>query len=297
MVTHAFFKALMFLGSGSVIHGMHEQQDMRKMGMLRKFMPITAITFIIGWLAIAGVPPFAGFWSKDEILLNAWHKSPSLWVVGLLTALLTAYYMTRQVILVFFSEARWDSHAEEHGAHGEFKPHESPAIMLLPLVALAGLSVVGGAINLPFSQSVKRLETWLEPVIGESEVKWSSSPSFKITLAVFAVVAALVGIAGAVAVYQKKRVKAVEPAILADAWRVDRTYAAFVGGPGRTFFELVTLADSRGVDGAVNGIASEARNFGTILRKLQTGFVRRYAIGISVGAIALVAWFVSRGMF
>ena len=297
MVTHAFFKALMFLGSGSVIHGMHEEQDMRRMGMLRKFMPVTAITFIIGWLAIAGVPPLAGFWSKDEILLNAWHKSPALWAVGLVTALLTAYYMTRQVIMVFFSDARWESHAEEHGAHGEFKPHESSPIMLLPLVVLAGLSVVGGAINLPFSSSVKRLEIWLEPVVGEAETKWSSSPSFKVTLAVVAVLAGLVGIAGAIAVYQKKRAKAIEPAILADAWRVDKTYAAFMGGPGRKVFDLITLADARGVDGAVNGIASEARNFGTVLRKLQTGFVRRYAIAISVGAIALVAWFVSRGMF
>jgi NADH-quinone oxidoreductase subunit L len=128
MVTHAFFKALLFLGSGSVIHGMHHEQDMRKMGALRKLMPITAITFIIGWLAIAGVPPFAGFWSKDEILLFAYDKSPVLYVVGLVTALLTAYYMTRQVIMVFFGEARWHDAHEEHGAHGEFSvsPHESP---------------------------------------------------------------------------------------------------------------------------------------------------------------------------
>ena len=107
MVTHAFFKALLFLGSGSVIHGMHDEQDMRRMGALRKLMPITAATFIVGWLAIAGVPPFAGFWSKDEILLFALDKSPVLWALGLVTALLTAYYMTRQVIMVFFGEARW----------------------------------------------------------------------------------------------------------------------------------------------------------------------------------------------
>ena len=108
MVTHAFFKALLFLGSGSVIHGMHDEQDMRRMGALRKLMPITAVTFIVGWLAIAGVPPFAGFWSKDEILLFAFDKSPVLYVLGLVTALLTAYYMTRQVIMVFFGEARWN---------------------------------------------------------------------------------------------------------------------------------------------------------------------------------------------
>ncbi len=123
MVTHAFFKALMFLGSGSVIHGMHDEQDIRKMGKLLKLMPVTASTFIVGWLAIAGVFPFSGFWSKDEILLFALVKSPVLYVIGLITAILTAFYMTRQVIMVFFGEAKWESHAEEHGAHGEFKPH------------------------------------------------------------------------------------------------------------------------------------------------------------------------------
>ena len=116
MITHAFFKALLFLGSGSVIHGMHDEQDMRKMGKLAKLMPITCGTFIIGWLAIAGVPPFAGFWSKDEILLFAGAESWALYVLIYATALLTALYMTRQVIMTFFGTARWESHAEEHGA-------------------------------------------------------------------------------------------------------------------------------------------------------------------------------------
>ncbi|MEA2717722.1 MAG: NADH-quinone oxidoreductase subunit, partial [Actinomycetota bacterium] len=107
MVTHAFFKALLFLGAGSVIHGMHDEQDMKRMGGLRTWMPITSGTFIVGWLAIAGVPPFSGFWSKDDILLNAFDKSPALWFVGLVTALLTAYYMSRQVFLVFYGDERW----------------------------------------------------------------------------------------------------------------------------------------------------------------------------------------------
>ena len=126
MVTHAFFKALLFLGSGSVIHGMHDEQDMRRMGLLRKFLPITAATFIVGWLAIAGVPPFAGFWSKDEILLFALAKSPALYIVGLVTALLTAYYMTRQVVMVFFGKARWEDHAADHGAHGDVQAAREP---------------------------------------------------------------------------------------------------------------------------------------------------------------------------
>src|SRR4051812_27786298 len=134
MITHAFFKALLFLGSGSVIHGMHDEQDMRRMGRLRALLPVTAITFMVGWLAIAGVPPFAGFWSKDEILQFSLAKSPALYFLGLVPALLTAYYMTRQVVMVFFGEAKWEDHAPDHGAHGELKPHESPPIMLGPLV-------------------------------------------------------------------------------------------------------------------------------------------------------------------
>ena len=177
MVTHAFFKALLFLGAGSVIHGMHDEQDMRWMGMLRKAMPVTAATFIVGWLAIAGVPPLAGFWSKDEILLFSLAKSPALYIVGLVTAVLTAYYMTRQVILVFFGKARWEDHAPEHGAHGEFKgPHESPWIMLFPLVVLAAASIVGGIIQLPDVTWIPdvlghRLELWLEPVVEFGEAR------------------------------------------------------------------------------------------------------------------------------
>src|SRR5207253_7767325 len=104
MVTHAFFKALLFLGAGSVIHGLHDEQDMKRMGALRRYMPVTASTFIVAWLAIAGIPPFAGFWSKDDILLNAWDKSVWLWAVGVVAAVLTAYYMSRQVFLVFFGD-------------------------------------------------------------------------------------------------------------------------------------------------------------------------------------------------
>ena len=183
MVTHAFFKALLFLGSGSVIHGMHDEQDMRRMGLLRKFLPITAATFIVGWLAIAGVPPFAGFWSKDEILLFALAKSPALYVVGLVTALLTAYYMTRQVIMVFFGEARWEDRAAEHGAHGDFKPHESPWIMLFPLVVLAGAvdrrRDHPAAVRAWIPDSTARLEHWLEPVVefGEARHRAARGPT------------------------------------------------------------------------------------------------------------------------
>ncbi|MFM8870015.1 MAG: NADH-quinone oxidoreductase subunit L, partial [Actinomycetota bacterium] len=238
MVTHAFFKALLFLGSGSVIHGMHHEQDMRRMGALRKVMPITAFTFIIGWLAIAGVPPFAGFWSKDEILLYAFANNRALYVVGVITALLTAYYMTRQVIMVFYGEARWNDHSDNHGAHGDFKPHESPKIMLFPLVVLAVLSAVGGAMQLPFSKSTHFLEHWLEPVIefGEADIKKSWAYDNKWLLLGLAVVIACAGIAASIAVYAKKKAKAIEPAILADAWRYDAAVSSLVGGPGKAAF-------------------------------------------------------------
>ncbi len=153
MITHAFFKALLFLGSGSVIHGMHNEQDMRRMGALRKVMPITAATFIVGWLAIAGVPPFAGFWSKDDILLAAYDKSPVLWAVGLVTALLTAYYMTRQVIMVFYGKARWHDATKSTARTATSSRTRARRSCWLPLVVLAVLSIVGGAINLPFSHA------------------------------------------------------------------------------------------------------------------------------------------------
>ena len=298
MVTHAFFKALLFLGSGSVIHGMHHEQDMRRMGALRKLMPVTAITFIIGWLAIAGVPPFAGFWSKDEILLYVYANNRGLYVVGLITALLTAYYMTRQVIMVFYGEAKWKDHAHEHGAHGDFEPHESPKIMLIPLVVLAGLSVVGGAMQLPFSSKLHFLEHWLAPVVhdAEADIKKTWAYDNKYILLGVAVIVAFAGIAAAYAVYAKKKVKAIELAILEQAWMYDAAAAKLVGGPGRAAFNAVAWADSRIVDGAVNGTATFVRGVAGQVRKSQSGFTRVYAALMTIGAVALLAWFVLRGI-
>jgi len=298
MVTHAFFKALLFLGSGSVIHGMHHEQDMRKMGALRKLMPITGFTFIIGWLAIAGIPPFAGFWSKDEVLLYAFANNRLLWLIGVITALLTAYYMTRQVIMVFFGEARWNDHAEENGAHGDHTPHESPWTMVTPLVVLAGLSIVGGAMQLPFSKSTHFLEHWLEPVIHHSEVSISGSWAYsnKWLLLVVAIIIAVAGVVASIAVYAKGKFKVIEPKILADAWRYDSAVSAIVGGPGRAAFGGVAAFDAKIVDGAVNGIGTEVRAASGLLRKMQSGLVRSYAFVIGLGAVALLAWFLLRGI-
>jgi NADH-quinone oxidoreductase subunit L len=298
MVTHAFFKALLFLGSGSVIHGMHHEQDMRRMGALRKLMPVTAITFIIGWLAIAGVPPFAGFWSKDEILLYVYANNRGLYVVGLVTALLTAYYMTRQVIMVFYGEAKWKNNARDHGAHGDFEPHESPKIMLFPLVVLAGLSVVGGAMQLPFSKKLHFLEHWLAPVVEESEADIHKTWAYenKYVLLVIAVLVAATGIAAAFAVYAKKKAKAIEPRVLEQAWFYDAGAAKLIGGPGRAAFNAVAWADTHIVDGAVNGTATLVRNVAGQVRKSQSGFTRLYAALMAVGAVALLAWFIYRGV-
>jgi NADH-quinone oxidoreductase subunit L len=289
MVTHAFFKALLFLGSGSVIHGMHDEQDIRRMGGLRKYMPITAATFIVGWLAIAGVPPFSGFWSKDEILLFAYNANPALWAIGLVTALLTAFYMSRQVFLVFFGEERFE-HEGDHAVH----PHESPWLMTAPLVILAGLAIVGGIIQIPLHEDLHFLEEWLHPVISNNEAVLDVSTGTKVGLAVVAVLAGIAGIFLAARVYLQKRIKPVEPEILEQAWYYDRTIAAFMGGPGRQGFEAVATFDAEIVDGAVNGVGAAVRGSGKGLRLLQTGFVRTYALGVGIGAVGLLVYFLTR---
>ncbi|HEY7626045.1 MAG TPA: NADH-quinone oxidoreductase subunit L, partial [Ilumatobacteraceae bacterium] len=287
MVTHAFFKALLFLGSGSVIHGIHNEQDMRYMGALRKAMPITAATFIVGWLAIAGVPPFAGFWSKDDILLAAYDKNKVLWILGLVTALLTAYYMTRQVIMVFYGKARWNDRHAENGAHGDIHPHESPPVMLLPLVALAGLSIVGGVINLPFSHSTEKLTSWLEPVLGAHE-----SDTGKVPLAVIATAVALVGLVASYFVYMQRRIEPIEPEVLEQGWYYDSTVSKFMGGPGRESFEAVAWYDATIVDGAVNGAGRLVRGTAQRVRTVQSGNLRNYAAAIGIGVMLLLVWFV-----
>ena len=297
MVTHAFFKALLFLGSGSVIHGMHHEQDMRRMGALRKVMPVTAFTFIIGWLAIAGVPPFAGFWSKDEILLYVYANNRGLYVVGLITALLTAFYMTRQVIMVFYGKAKWNDHSAEHGSHGDLIPHESSWIMLTPLVVLSGLSIVGGAMQLPFGKDFNFLERWLAPVVEESEAHIHETWAYqnKYLLLVVAIVIAVVGIAASIAVYAKSWVKPIETKVLEQAWYYDNAASRLIAGPGAKTFNLIAWIDANIVDGIVNGVGKLIRNIATSLRRAQSGFVRAYALLISFGAVVILAWFFLRG--
>ncbi len=286
-ITHAFFKALLFLGAGSAIHALDGEQDMRRMGALRAVLPITATASIIGWLAIAGVPPFEGFFSKDEILAVVWQDNPGLWFVGLLTALLTAYYMSRQVFLVFFGHARWDD-----PAHGSRHPHESPALMTIPLIVLGGLSIVGGLINLP---GVETLGHFLEPVFGERELHLTVSGASQVALAAVAVVVAVVGILIARRLYLRDPVAletgehpSVEPELLRRAWGVDGAFSAFFGGPGRRLALAAAAFDRSVIDGAVRGTASVVQRTGQRSRVIQSGLVRRYALGIVVGAVVLM---------
>lgn len=283
VITHSFFKALLFLGSGSVIHGMGDEQDMRKMGALRLAMPITAATFIVGWLAIAGVPPFAGFWSKDEILLAAWEQKnigPLLWFVGLITALLTAYYMSRQVFLVFFGDQRWDEEAH---------PHESSWTMTTPLCILAGAAIIGGAINLPLVKDWLVLEHFLEPVFNHPH-QFSSGTTTKVALAVISVCAGLAGISIAILSWLTRRIPTdrLEPEFLENAMHVDSTYARVVAGIGTTGFQAAADIDKQIVDGAVNGVGKLTMRMAQFIRPAQSGYIRNYAIGVAVGALAIV---------
>ncbi|MGI8809195.1 MAG: NADH-quinone oxidoreductase subunit L [Acidimicrobiales bacterium] len=319
MVTHAFFKALLFLGAGSVIHGMHDEQDMKRMGALRKWMPITSGTFIVGWLAIAGVPPFSGFWSKDDILLGAWEKNRLLWLIGLITALMTAYYMSRQVFLVFYGGERWKkadrtsagsrqpgkSPAEaeampDHepvaagghgssGAHGDFKPHESPSTMAFPLIVLAALAAIAGILKSP-------LEHWLEPVLAHPH-HFASTSATKLGLILVTTVAALAGLGIAYLIWLRGRVKesAVEPEVLRRAWYVDELYQKVVEAPARAVANFSAFfVDAKVIDGTVNGVGALVRAGGSRLRTVQSGFVRNYALAVAVGAVAILAYAVAR---
>ncbi|MDQ1533773.1 MAG: NADH-quinone oxidoreductase subunit, partial [Actinomycetota bacterium] len=318
MVTHAFFKALLFLGSGSVIHGMHDEQDMRRMGGLKKYMPITAMTFVVGWLAIAGVFPFAGFWSKDEILAKAWaHHSYGLWAVGLVAAMFTAFYMTRQVWLVFFSPERFrdpqravaaepaaDDAVGE--AHAVPEPHESPATMTMPLLALAALSIVGGLLSLPFSkQSLDFLATWLEPAFRGAPPIEISSFGTGLALSTIALVVAVAFIVWGRAVYRNGLTPDGEDPIdaklgpvakvFANAYYFDIGIARLVSGPVTAFARFLAEGiDRKVIDGAVNGVGTVFRAGADGLRSLQTGLVRNYALGIAAGTVVLLVCFAVR---
>jgi NADH-quinone oxidoreductase subunit L len=286
VITHAFFKGLLFLAAGSVIHGMHDEQDMRRMGGLSKPMRITNATFLVGAIALAGVPPLAGFWSKDDILLAEFNKNPALWVVGIGAALLTAFYITRQYLLVFHTSRRWEP---------DVHPHESGPLMTIPLIVLAGCALIGGFMNMPFNRDTRVLDRWLAPSI-PFETKITVDTGVKIELVILAVITAIVGIVVAWVLYQRRRLPAdaLEPAVLSRAWYIDWAYAWFVAGPGTALFLAASWFDRTIIDGTVNGVGVLVRSAGGGVRQLQNGLVRSYALMVSLGVVALLAFVLLR---
>jgi NADH-quinone oxidoreductase subunit L len=295
MVAHAFFKGLLFLGAGSVIHGLEDEQDLKRMGALRRTMKWTTITFTIGWLAIAGIPPFAGFWAKGDVLDNVYAHYKVLWALGLVTAVLTAYYMSRLQILAFGDEPRWDK-VGPGGEPAHHTPHESPWVMRLPLVILAAAAAVGGILNLPWSPRFS-LDRWLAPVFAGSLYNDHLHSGSRWLLASTDVEAALIGVIVAYVLWRGAQVDkpALEPQFLQRVWFWDDFYDAVIGRPSQKLaYFCAWVVDARLIDGAVNGVAQLVRGAGSVTRKLQTGYVRNYALGISLGMAAIVAFMFSR---
>jgi NADH-quinone oxidoreductase subunit L len=285
LVAHALYKALMFLGAGSVIHGMHDEQDMRQMGGLRTAMPITFVAFLVGGLAQAGVPPLAGFFAKDAILEVANHTGrQAVYVLVTITAFLTAFYIGRMLVMTFFGAPR--SERAEHA-------HESPWVMWLPLAILAA----GVAVVVPLETSPEgRLATALEPVVGALP---QGSGLTVLELAGIAVFVALLALACAWLVYGSRRADPVafrarwEPWATAaqHGWYVDRAYDVVIVQPAKALAFLVAdVVDVKVIDGAVNGIGGLVKRASTAGRLVQTGFVRTYALVLFLGAVAVLGY-------
>ncbi|WP_406137329.1 NADH-quinone oxidoreductase subunit L [Streptomyces sp. NBC_01089] len=288
LVTHGFFKAGLFLGAGSVMHGMNDEVDMRKYGGLRKYMPVTFVTFGLGYLAIIGFPGLSGFFSKDKIIEAAFAKGGTEgWILGgaaLLGAGITAFYMTRVMLMTFFGEKRWVPDAEGHEPH----PHESPRSMTIPMIILAFGSVFAGA----FFGIGNRFLHWLEPITGHSE---GNSPVSAGAVTAGTMVVLVIGVAIAWLVYGRRPVPAVAPkgslltrAARRDLLQDDFNHVVLVRGGEHLTRSLVYLDHSL-VDGVVNGTAASVGGISGRLRRLQNGYARSYAASMFGGAVILVA--------
>ena len=306
LVTHAFFKALLFLAAGSVIHGMHEEQDMHKMGGLRRHMPRTYVTFLAGAAALSGLPVLSGFFSKDEILamnFAAGGAHYGLWIVGVVTAAITAFYTWRMVGLVFFGEERFDAE--------KVHPHESPPSMTIPLVILALFSILGGVLGLPaVLPFVHVLEHWLEPVTagGTALLYGEHAPHLG-----HATEWVLLALGAGIALYFAhqgfhrykdgkafdEKLAAERPALhgrLADAWSIDTIYSFWIVQPLKLVaFVVAVIVDQFAIDGAVNGAASGARALARKLRGLSDGGVASYGLWMGAGAAVLALIWVVGG--
>ncbi len=291
VMTHAFFKALLFLGAGSVIHAMGGEQDMRNMGGLKKHMNITHITFLIGCLAIAGMPPFSGFFSKDEILAAAYVKKPILWVVGVGGAVMTAFYMFRLYAMTFQGSFR-GTHEQEHHLH------ESPKAITFPLIILAILAIVGGWVGIPqiFMQGGHRLEIFLEPIFAQSNaitVKHEVGHKKEIILMAISVFLAVLSISFALNRFKNYK-KENEVAsnglgeVLENKWYFDELYQTIITKPLRKlslFFNNVI--EKKGIDGLVNGTGKFVQYGSRQLRWLQSGQVSFYVLLMVLGMLVL----------
>ncbi|MER6417622.1 NADH-quinone oxidoreductase subunit L [Streptomyces sp. NPDC001137] len=305
LVTHGFFKAGLFLGAGSVMHGMNDEVDMRNYGGLRKYMPVTFITFGLGYLAIIGFPGLSGFFSKDKIIEAAFAKGGTEgWILGgaaLLGAAITAFYMTRVMLMTFFGEERWRNQptrspqapsaepaAEHHGEHAEPHPHESPKVMTIPMIVLAVGSVFGGA----FFSIGDRFLHWLEPVTGHSE---GDSPLSAAAVTGGTMVCLIIGVGIAYAMYGRRPVPSVAPrgslltrAARRDLLQDDFNHVVLVRG-GEHLTRSLVYVDHTLVDGVVNGTAASVGGLSGRMRKLQNGFARSYAVSMFGGAAVLIA--------
>jgi NADH-quinone oxidoreductase subunit L len=279
LLNHGFFKADMFLGAGSVMHGMDDDVDMRHYGALSKVMPVTFLTFSMGYLAIIGFPGFSGFWSKDHIIEVALTQNWLAGVLAMVGAGITGFYMTRLMIMTFFSQKRWAD-----GVH----PHESPAVMTVPLIVLAALSVLGGLML-----AGDWIVDFLEPVTGNHTEESPPIPALLISLIVLLIVA--VGVAIAYYMYQRQEVPREAPQDVSFATRAARAELygneindALVVNPGGHLVNGLVLFDRHGVDGVVEGTALGVSGTGSIVRLTQTGFVRSYALSVLAGAVLVV---------
>jgi NADH-quinone oxidoreductase subunit L len=301
VMTHAFFKALLFLGAGSVIHAMHEEQNIQNYGGLKKYMPKTAITFLIAALAISGIPPFSGFFSKDEILWYAYSQGNTLfWIIGVVTALLTAFYMFRLYYLTFEGKERFG-----HSKH----PHESPLVMTVPLIVLAILSAIGGFVGVPevFSGEHGNLfHNWLAPVFQDAERKldiYGLHTHFEeILLMVLSVAGAAMSIYGARYIYLNKLSLAEKFSlkfkrsykILQNKYYVDEAYDKVIINPMLKGSEKVlwNIADNWLIDGIVNGTASVITSLSQSFKRIQTGVTQFYAVIMLTGIAVALLWLI-----
>jgi NADH-quinone oxidoreductase subunit L len=299
LMTHAFFKGLLFLAAGSVIHAVGGEQDMRKMGGLRSFIPVTFGTMFIATLAIAGVPPLAGFWSKDEILWKAYQASAVYWGLGVVTAFITSFYMFRLLYMTFFGDyrgAQVDAHgSHSHDAHGHGEPHESPMVMLVPLMILALLSLVGGLVGIGDS-----FEHFLAPVFGSTVAVENAGHGTELLLMGVSVAVALLGWWLAYQLYHKRPEL---PQKIADAlggfyqavahkYYIDELYAVLfvkplIDGSTRILWQDV---DRKVIDAAVNDAGDGAWHVSDEVRHMQSGNIRSYAGWIAAGSAVVIAF-------